>query len=307
MTLAQANSAAVVELLNTYMNYARTDGIDLIGVAAIRKHDETQDACASDVAGNPNLLGALKEGLGILQTKVKGKLASWAPPEDELVVSLIEKIKPNTMVAWDGLVSLIDQARFCEENGIEGAFVELGCWKGGALGAMALANMEWGKKRRDLHGFDSFQGLPMPRADKDDMPWASVLGISASQCDGSLRPARATLLEASQMDVERLFVRLGYPLDHIYLRAGWFQDTVPAAWMDIDKIAILRLDGDLYDSYALSLDCLYDLVVPGGFVIFDDWDLKGCREAVGDFFSRRGIRAYLSQVDYSIRFLQKAA
>jgi hypothetical protein len=226
--------------------------------------------------------------------------------DEELIKSFVDRVKMNTMGSYDGLATLVDQARFCEEEGIEGAFVELGTWKGGCLGIMAQANLKFSNTRRELHGFDSFQGIPMPRADKDDMTWAtSEFRLSTSQCDGSLQPAHA--LEASKSEVEALLSTLGYPAVHVHLHAGWFQDTVPQDGAKIGPIAILRIDGDLYDSYMIALDHFWDNVVPGGFVIFDDWILKGCREAVGDFFARRGIRAYLCHVDHSVRYMQKAS
>jgi O-methyltransferase len=226
--------------------------------------------------------------------------------DEEVLKRITKKISPNTMASYDGVATLIDQARYCEERRIGGAFVELGTWKGGCLGAMALANLTFSTSRRMLHGFDSFQGLPMPRADKDDMQWATnTFRLDESECDGSLRPAKA-LDEASPSDVERLLSEIGYSAAHFRLHRGWFQDTIPAEAGAIPEIAILRIDGDLYDSYLVALSHLWDKVVPGGFVIFDDWALKGCRDAVNDFFDRRSMRPYLCHVDYSVRYLQKA-
>jgi O-methyltransferase len=73
----------------------------------------------------------------------------------------------------------------------------------------------------------------------------------------------------------------------------------------IKQIAILRLDGDLYESYKIPLQHLFDAVSPGGFVVIDDWILKGCREAVTEFLADRKLAPYLSHVDYSIRYLRR--
>jgi len=153
-----------------------------------------------------------------------------------------------------------------------------------------------------IHGFDSFQGIPLPRRDKDDMSWArQAMQLTDDQCDGSLVPAKQLI--GPKADVEATLAKTGYPRDHVQLHEGWFQDTLPVA--KIDKIAVLRLDGDLYDSYVVALDHLYDKVQPGGFVIFDDWILEGCRRAVTEFFERRNIHPYLCQVDESVRYFQK--
>jgi O-methyltransferase len=224
--------------------------------------------------------------------------------DEENVKAIIPAIKSNTMVGYEGIATLFDQARYCDERRLDGAFVELGTWKGGCLGAMALANLAFSTERRNLHGFDSFQGIPMPRADKDDLSWAqSEFNLSVEECDGALQPANQ--LQAAREDVENLFSAIGYPRERLFLHAGWFQDTVPRDAPTLGPIAILRIDGDLYDSYVVALDHLWNNVVTGGFVIFDDWILKGCRDAVSEFLDRQGIRPYLAHVDDSIRYLQK--
>ena len=226
--------------------------------------------------------------------------------DEHILKAMAQKVSPYTMVGYEGVATLIDQARYCEEQNIPGAFVEIGTCKGGCLGAMAHANLVFGKTRREIHGFDSFEGIPKPRADKDDMGWAiGQMNMSLQDCDGGLEPVN--ILVAAQSDVETLFNNLDYPRDHLHLHVGWFQDTVPPAAPKLGPIAILRLDGDLYESYTVPLEHLWDLVVPGGFVVIDDWVLKGCRDAVTEFFQKRGIQPYLSYADHSVRYLQKTA
>jgi hypothetical protein len=223
--------------------------------------------------------------------------------EHTVMWPIIEAIKLHTMVTYDGIATLIDQVRYCEEEAIPGAFVELGCWRGGALGAMALANLKFGSRRRALHAFDSFEGIPWPRFDKDDIIWAcETQKLPPGRCDGALEAAGA-LGDAKLGDVIGLMAQIGYPLDDLHIHKGWFQHTVPVDY--VGPIAILRLDGDLYDSYKVAFDHLWDLVVPGGFVIIDDWCLKGCRDACNEFFSTLRIRPYLAHVDFSVRWLRK--
>lgn len=226
--------------------------------------------------------------------------------DEERYQQMILAVTGYTMVTYDGLVSVIDQIRFCEENSIPGAFVELGTWKGGSFAVMAQANLAYGKSRRRMHGFDSFQGLPAPRADKDfDEMVGDTFKITREQADGSLKPIGALLSE--QCDVEVLLAKVGYPRGEVQLHAGWFQDTVPVAAPKIGPIAILRLDGDLYESYMIALDHLWDSVVGGGFVIFDDWVYRGCRDAVNEFFNKRGLREYICYADATVRYVRKSA
>ena len=217
---------------------------------------------------------------------------------------MIDRVIANTMVTYDGMLSLVDQSRFCEEHNIPGSFVELGTWKGGCLGLMAQANFSYGRTRRMLHGFDSFEGLPAPREDEDfDSNIAEAFKITREQADGSLSSIGALL--SDQTDVERLLNRIGYPREYIKLHKGWFQKTVPTAAETIGPIAILRLDGDLYDSYMIPLRHLYNLVVPGGFIIIDDWMFRGCRNAVRQFLAERGSSEYICYVDGTVRFIRK--
>jgi len=214
-------------------------------------------------------------------------------------------VNGHTMVTYDGQATLIDQVRFVESRGIAGAFVELGTWKGGCMGLMAQANLAYGKTRRVLHGFDSFAGLPAPIKGKDAASEVcDTFKVAEADMDGSLKPIGALLSERS--DVERLLARIGYPEDQVHLHVGWFQDTVPPAAAGIGPIAILRLDGDLYDSYKIGLETLWDSVVPGGFVIFDDWVFEGCRKAILEFFAARGIDRYVCRADATVRYVQKS-
>jgi len=85
----------------------------------------------------------------------------------------------------------------------------------------------------------------------------------------------------------------------------WFQDTVPEAAPKIGSIALLRLEGDLYDSTLICLRNLYPLVIKGGFVIIDDWGMVGCRRACQDYFKELGINPFVHYVDATVRYIVK--
>ena len=96
--------------------------------------------------------------------------------------------------------------------------------------------------------------------------------------------------------------------DQVRFLVGWFKDTLPAA--PIDRLAVLRLDGDYYESTMDTLTALYDKVSPGGFVIIDDYGERlwtYCRRAVDDFRRARSITAELIKVDTKCYFWQKPA
>jgi O-methyltransferase len=144
---------------------------------------------------------------------------------------------------------------------------------------------------RDVWAADSFEGLPVPSHPADqgyDLSFANV-------------PILAVSLE----EVRDSFERYGLLDERVRFLKGWFKDTLPGA--PIGKLAMLRLDGDLYESTRDALAALYDKVVPGGFILVDDYgDFEPCRRAVDEFRASRGIRDPIEKVDWSGVYWTKA-
>ena len=100
--------------------------------------------------------------------------------------------------------------------------------------------------------------------------------------------------------------KIQYPRNYLHYHMGWFQDTLPAVSELIKEVAILRLDGDLFASTKVCLEWLYDKVVPGGFVIVDDYGTyEGCRKAVDEFLDSREERVFLHHVNRDCRYWVK--
>lgn len=183
------------------------------------------------------------------------------------------------------LKTLWSLSRRVDAQGVEGDIVECGVWNGGTAAVMAMAN-----RRADRHFwlFDSFAGFPKPG--EKDVP--GRLPIQEGDWKGSLRCVR------------QLFARLRIPEARTHIAPGWFQDTLPAS--SVRRIALLHLDADLYDSVKLSLECFYDRISPGGYVILDDYGFwPGCRTAVDEFLRSRGLRVTLHVSDDTGRWFQK--
>ena len=102
-------------------------------------------------------------------------------------------------------------------------------------------------------------------------------------------------LQVSRADVEDNFRRFGLLDERVVFLEGWFKDTLPDA--PIDRLAVLRLDGDMYESTIEALDALYHKVSYGGFVIVDDYFLPPCAKAVNDFRERYGITSPILPID----------
>ncbi len=203
----------------------------------------------------------------------------------------------HTQLNYARLSNAYELALESERAGRPGSFVECGVWRGGCAAVMAMAAV--GSRRR-IWLFDSFQG--MPAATEKDGDEARQL----TDClDGSLTPVGANVAPLEDVR-EFLFGRIKLDPRDVLLRPGWFQNTLPTARSEIGPIAILRLDGDWYESTLCCLRHLYDQIVEGGYLIVDDYGhFPGCRIAVEEFFEERGIRPRWRLIDYTGVYLQK--
>ncbi len=205
---------------------------------------------------------------------------------------LIATVQPYTMVGLPRLLNAFDLARAVETNGMRGAIVECGVFKGGCVGLMAKVSAN-ARSMRKVWLFDSFEGLPEPTA----LDGLKAEEYSAHAVSGNLVPIDRCvgLIETVE---ELLFDKLGLSRETIVFRKGWFQDTLPLARLEVGEIALLRLDGDWYESTRVCLENLYDLVVPGGFVIVDDYGhWEGCRRATDEFLANRNLSVHLERID----------
>lgn len=177
-------------------------------------------------------------------------------------------------------------------DGVEGDFLEAGVCQGGAAIFMRALQRAHGQGERRTWVVDSFEGVP-PSVAEVDRPY-----------DLHLEEARQPWLAISERRVRDNFARYDLLDDKVEFVPGWLQETLPRA--EIDRLAILRVDVDLYSATYDCLDLLYDRVQPGGFVIVDDYGyLQCCRDAVDAFRERRAIAEPLKWIDRSGVFWRK--
>lgn len=176
-------------------------------------------------------------------------------------------------------------------DAIPGDLAETGVWRGGATVFMRGYLAAYEMAGRDVWVADSFEGLPAPSLPEDR-------GVDYSA-------AKEPILAVSLEDVRELFERYGLLDERVRFLKGWFRESLPAA--PIERLALLRLDGDLYESTMDALNALYDKVAAGGFVLVDDYgDFPPCRKAVDEFRAARSIDAPLVKVDWSGSYWRKA-
>jgi O-methyltransferase len=193
---------------------------------------------------------------------------------------------PSAAYTMVGLKRLANVQRAIEtviREGITGDLCECGVWRGGTVMFMRAALDVYGGENRTVWAADSFSGLPKP----DVARYPADEGADVSQIHFLSVPLEA---------VQENFRKFGLLDERVRFLKGLFKDTLPGA--PIRQLAILRADGDLYESTMDVLTNLYDKVSPNGFVIIDDYfSWESCRRAVTDFRAARGITAPIEKID----------
>lgn len=195
----------------------------------------------------------------------------------------------ETMIGMQRLTSLQHCVETVLADDIPGDLVECGVWRGGAAILMRAVLSAYEDETRCVWLADSFEGVPLPdHANKSPGLLAKINKLLVPEI-------YAGILAVPEMEVRANFERYGLLDDQVRFLPGWFKDTLPNA--PIERIAVLRLDGDLYESTMESLDALYPRLSPGGFCIIDDYALPGCRQAVTDYRAKHEVSAEIVDID----------
>lgn len=211
----------------------------------------------------------------------------WSPDTEfdlgQRAVGLDWPSEAHTMVGR----TRIRHVRQCLEqviaDDVPGDFIETGVWRGGVcIFVRGLLNA-YGQADRRVWVADSFQGIPDVGKDGPEIDRRLALHESND------------VLAVSLAQVKENFARYGLLDDGVRFLPGWFAETLPSA--PIERLSVLRLDGDLYSSTMDSLNNLYPKLSVGGFVIIDDYSIEACRRAVHDFRDRHGIDEPIDTVD----------
>jgi len=225
-------------------------------------------------------------------------------PEDRRI---IERSIPYTMTGVPRLQALIDAVRHCVRRDVPGDFAECGVWRGGSILAMIHTLQELGVDDRDIHLFDTFQGMTEP-TERDVSPFHQP----ALEAWNEAR-ARGDRLYSVFFDpeifsaaaVRKTLLSTGYPAERIHMVAGPVEQTVPENAPE--SLALLRLDTDWYESTRHEMEHLYPRLTNGGVLIVDDYGhWEGARRAVDEYFERRSPPLLLNRIDYAGRIAVKA-
>jgi len=202
-------------------------------------------------------------------------------------------VEAETMVGLRRLDNLQTCIITALQDGVAGDLVETGVWRGGCGIFMRAALKAYGSSDRSVWLADSFQGLPPPSPKEYPQ--------DAGDPHSTLTPYLGVPMDV----VKANFERYGLLDGRVKFLPGWFRDTLPIA--PVERIAVLRLDGDMYESTHLALTHLYPKLSDGGFIIIDDYGaLENCRHAVDDFRREHGVAEPVHTVDWTGAWWRKA-
>lgn len=216
-------------------------------------------------------------------------------------VETLQAVRPHTMTSPERVISLIRAVEHVSRRSIPGDIVECGVWRGGSMMAAARTLLRLGDLARTLHLFDTFEGMPPPT----EVDRTTVDGKLAADLLAAEDPTTSVNWAIAGLDLVRANVgSVGYPADRVRYVAGRVEETIPREAPD--RIALLRLDTDWYESTKHEMAHLYPRLVPGGLLIVDDYGhWGGARRAVDEYLEEAGIPLFLSRIDYTARIAVK--
>lgn len=224
-------------------------------------------------------------------------LAQVVPDATRIQLETIRQVQPYTMTSPERILALCNAVEYVVRSGIEGSFVECGVWRGGSMAAAARTLIRLGDAKRDLWLYDTFEGMSEPTSQDVDC-WGEDADKLLSEQDRE--DAKSVWCVSGLQEVKNVMADTGYSGNRISYVEGKVEDTLPKN--KPDKIALLRLDTDWYESTRCELEHLFPRLQPGGVLIIDDYGhWQGCRKAVDEYLSKNSISIFLNRIDYTGR------
>ena len=198
-------------------------------------------------------------------------------------IKLIQRVSNYTMTSPERIKSLIDSMNYIIRNNISGSIVECGVWKGGSMMAAMLILKSLKKTDRKFYLFDTFEGMSEPTDFDVNYEYnnaKNLLNINAKNKENKI------WCYSPIEDVKKNIYSTNYPSENINFIEGKVENTIPK--FSPEKIALLRLDTDWYESTKHELEQLFPRLVQGGVLIIDDYGFwKGSKKAVDEYFHNK--------------------
>ena len=217
---------------------------------------------------------------------------------DQGAIDIVAAVRPHTMRSDERIFALIQAVRYLAKSRVEGAIVECGVWRGGSMMAVAHTLAWLGRRDVDLYLFDTYEGMTKPT--ETDLDYRGT--PAAPEFVRTQRGADASdWCRAPFEEVEANLFATGYPRERIKLIKRKVEETIPG--QAPDKISLLRLDTDWYESTKHELLHLYPRLSNSGVLIIDDYGhWRGSRKATDQYFANSGMTPILlNRIDYTGR------
>ncbi len=236
-------------------------------------------------AGSPSLKKRVANSFGQLVQRYNFEIAYKKPYDAHLrEIGQDWPSRAESMIGLRRMRNIQDCIAAIVADDVPGDLIETGVWRGGACIFMKANLKAWGDTTRKVWVADSFQGLPKPNA--ADFP-----------ADAGDRLHEQTGLNVGVAQVRHNFERYGLLDDRVEFLVGWFRDTLPTA--PVEQLALMRLDGDMYESTIQAIEALYPRLSPGGFCIIDDFGSHASQAgaAIHDYRRAHGITEEIVDID----------
>jgi hypothetical protein len=220
--------------------------------------------------------------------------------EDERAI--VERVQGFTATGPLRVVGLVDAVRYVVRNQLMGAIVECGVWRGGSMMAVAWTLQELGDRERDLYLYDTFEGMSPP-TEHDRLLNGTLAREILDRSPREEKDGNFWCMAALE-SVKQNLLKTGYPESRLHFVQGKVEETLPENAPE--RIALLRLDTDWYESTRHELEHLYPRLVPNGVLIIDDYGTwLGARKAVDEYFAAQPRQPLFGRMDATGRMAIK--
>jgi O-methyltransferase len=270
--------------------------------------EERNGRFLTDVAQTGGVGGLIKRSVKRLMS-VTGydivrseRVASDYPSDfDSEHISILNEVRPRTMTSPERVYALTEAVKYVVRQKISGSIVECGVWRGGSMMAVALALRNLGCTDRSLYLFDTYAGMPKPESVDIDSKGQSAMPMFKSNQTGD---DSSDFCLGTLPDVQAGMAGTGYDQKLIHFVKGKVEDTIPS--QAPERIALLRLDTDWYESTRHELEHLFPRLSCGGILIIDDYGYwQGAKKATDEYIAQHVPSLFLNRIDHTGRIAIK--
>ncbi len=239
-----------------------------------------------------------KKGSGIVRYSPES--SETFPDFDQADFHLINKIQQFTLTSPERIFALIRAVEYIASSNIPGDIVECGVWRGGSIMAVASTLLRLGRTNRHLFLYDTFEGMTEPTEHDISFAGAKASDLLRRRINRRRNTTNPICANAPLDQVRESVLSIGYDANKIHFVKGRVEDTIPE--ISPERVSLLRLDTDWYESTRHELIHLFPRLSTGGVIIIDDYGhWQGAKKAVDEYLKENRISLLLNRIDYTGR------